>query len=123
MKTIALIFLGGGLGSALRYLFSVFGRKFLWDQFPFGTLIANLLSCLIVLLAMLFWLKADDHNALRNFLIIGFCGGLSTFSTFSLETFELFQRGQYISAAVNILISFTAALLIFYFGLKSASSI
>lgn len=97
------IFAGGGLGSIARYIVSRVSANYLIN-FPLGTLAANVISS--ILLGIFLGLSAGNLNhPWRNFFVIGFCGGFSTFSTFSNETFELFRVGSYYSAISNIFLN------------------
>ncbi len=106
MNHALLIFVGGGLGSLARY---GVGKVFLkWPSiFPFGTLTANILACLILgIFAGWATLKpADSINTYRAFVAIGFCGGFSTFSTFSNDTIQLIINNRITDALVNVIIS------------------
>lgn len=103
------IFLGGGLGSVARYGVSKATIFYLKSAFPWGTLGANLLSCVVMGLALgLFSGKLDANPAWKAMLVIGFCGGFSTFSTFSFETLELMRNGQMGFAIANVGISIVA---------------
>lgn len=105
------IFLGGGLGSLARFGVSQFSSP----SFPFGTLIANVLACVIMGLAIYsFSDKIETSPFFKHLIIIGFCGGFSTFSTFSFETFELFRNGNPTIAILNIVVNITFCLLVFY---------
>lgn len=95
MRHLLLIFAGGGLGSVARYLLGKWVSGFHQVNFPFGTLVVNVIACFILGLVI----GLSDHKQLlsadsRVFWAIGFCGGFSTFSTFSLETSQLFQQGM-----------------------------
>lgn len=111
MKAVMLVAIGGALGSVLRYLVSIVSKRFFLTEFPLGTWIANTIGCVLIgILAA--WLAAEtaQNQSLRLVLITGFCGGFTTFSTFSLETIQLIRSGQIWLAALYILASLIACL-------------
>ena len=107
MLNTLLIFLGAGFGGVSRYWVSNITYGFLGRQFPYGTLIVNVSGCF--LMGLLFVLTLERFNSmgapLRALLLIGLLGGYTTFSSFSIETVNLFENGAYLSAALNILCS------------------
>ena len=119
--TYLYIFLGGGLGSLARYLTSKASSQVFSTDFPLGTLISNLIACaLLAFLVFAFSTKQQEYEWIQPLLIIGFCGGYSTFSTFSNETFMLFDNGNSFLAIANILISVVVGVgLIFLIRSKS----
>ena len=104
--TYLYIFLGGGLGSLARYGVGKGVSVFMDSNFPLGTLFSNILAFAILALLVIGVNPQSEQNSwVQPFLIIGFCGGFSTFSTFSNETFQLFDQGNVVLAILNILIS------------------
>ncbi|MEH2513220.1 CrcB protein [Nitrobacteraceae bacterium AZCC 1564] len=97
---------GGATGSVLRYLVSIGSGKLFGSDFPWGTLIINVTgSFLIGTLVGLFATKWDLPQAARIFLLIGVCGGYTTFSTFSLDAWYLVERGESFSAVAYMIAS------------------
>jgi CrcB protein len=95
--------LGGALGSVARYLVGIGSGRLFGLGFPWGTLIINIAgSFLIGVFAELLALKWDLPQAGRVFLTVGICGGFTTFSTFSLDTYVLMERGEFWPAAAYI---------------------
>ena len=107
MLNTFLIFLGAGLGGVLRYWVSTSTYFFLDRDFPYGTLVVNVSGCLLMgfLFVVLFDRFTQLSTELRALLLIGFLGGYTTFSSFSIETLNLFENGQLLSASLNIILS------------------
>jgi CrcB protein len=114
LKQILLVGLGGGTGSILRFLASLLAAKTSNSfSFPVTTFVVNILGCLLIGLLVGISLKNNwlDVN-MKLLLITGFCGGFTTFSTFSLENFQLYQAGNYVSliayTLASVLVGFAA---------------
>lgn len=96
----AAVALGGALGSVGRYLVGIYFGRWLGTGFPWGTLFINVTgSFLIGALAEAFALRWDTSQTTRIFLVVGICGGYTTFSTFSLDVVTLIGRGEFLMAA------------------------
>ena len=107
-----LVFVGGGLGSVSRWGLSLALQPLL-PKFPLATLLANGLACMVMGALMGHQLAIGVVEQRRLLVAVGFCGGFSTFSTFTAETVQLWQGGQHSLAALNVLVS----LLVCFFGL------
>jgi len=114
-----LVFVGGGMGSLLRYGIAR-GMASYEFTFPHATLVANILSCIVLGFCVAWSLKGGVSDELKLFFMVGFCGGFSTFSTFSNETFSLFQNQHHAYAFLNILGSIAVCLVAIYIGMKIA---
>jgi CrcB protein len=106
-----IVFFGGGLGAALRHGVNLVAARALGTEFPYGTLIINILGSLAMgLIAEYFALKMGLPQRLRLFLTTGILGGFTTFSAFSLEAALLYERGQQMGAAVYVVASVVLAI-------------
>ena len=104
MTGFLLVFLGGGLGAALRHGVNLLSARGLGTAFPYATLIENVSGSLAMgLLAGYFAFKGDASQPMRLFLATGVLGGYTTFSAFSLDTVLLWQRGEAALAASYVL--------------------
>ncbi|MDG1333069.1 MAG: CrcB family protein [Crocinitomicaceae bacterium] len=114
--TYLYVFLGGGLGCLARFSLSQFVNHLIKSPFPFGTFMSNMLACTLLALFVLGAREYSDQNAwIQPLLIVGFCGGFSTFSAFSFESVQLIDQGNILVAALNIVISITVGIALIYF--------
>ena len=113
--TVVLVALGSALGGVCRYLVSLALNGS--GGFPYGTLAVNVVGSLAIG-ALTGWLAhgAGNAAAVRAFAVVGFCGGFTTFSTFSNETFRLLENNQWLSAAGYVGISVAAGLVAVFVG-------
>lgn len=90
-----IVFLGGGIGSMLRHAVNVASARALGTGFPYGTLTVNVTGSIVMgLLAGYFAFKGDAAQGWRLFLMTGILGGYTTFSAFSLDAINLYERGE-----------------------------
>lgn len=108
-----LVFLGGGFGSLCRYGIVVFfpANDLEQGHFPWATLTANILACLVLGGGMALAARNNMPKEYSLLLLTGFCGGFSTFSTFSAELLRLFEAGYYLIGAAYIGLSLLAGIL------------
>ena len=95
LKSIILVFFGGGIGSLFRFIVTKYSNKNL-ISFPIGTSISNLVGCFIIGLLIAYCDRNDiPKKDVFLFISVGFCGGLTTFSTFMLDIFEMLKNENY----------------------------
>lgn len=119
MINTILIFLGAGFGGVFRYWVS---NSIYWlagRQFPYGTLVVNVSGCFLMGLLFVLILERFDGIGpqLRSLLLIGFLGGYTTFSSFSIETLNLFENGAWFSATLNICLSVILCMVAAWLGM------
>ena len=115
---------GGFFGAMLRYGISGLVQKHLlaMSTFPYGTLVVNIIGCLMIGLLMgLVEARQLFMPEFRNFAVVGLLGGFTTFSTFGFETFKLAQDGEWLPAAFNVGVHIIACLTAVWFGYSLAS--
>ncbi|MDC0230447.1 fluoride efflux transporter CrcB [Aureispira] len=118
MLNVLAVFTGGGLGSLCRYAFGLYLPS---ASFPFATLLANICACFILGCMTGYLLKNSMANHLQLLIGTGFCGGFSTFSTFSKETLELGQNTFNFANVSYIILSLALGILAVFWGMAISS--
>ena len=118
MPPLLLVMVGGAIGAGFRYHLSRIALQFMGPGFPWGTWIANLLGGLLMgVLAGTLAREVDGGEPLRLFLGVGVLGGFTTFSAFSLETYNMLVRGDYMMAVAYAISSVTGAIVLLFLGI------
>ena len=105
---VVLVLIGGAVGSMWRYWWSGFVARRCGEIFPFGTLVVNLVGSILIGLSAGLLAHVSNSSiatALQQLLVVGICGGLTTFSSFSLQTYSLITDGRWLAALSNIVFS------------------
>ena len=113
------IFIGGGLGSLARWWVSGFIAQRFGETFPWGTLLVNVSGSFVI--GLFATLTGPDGRwmapaSFRQFFMLGICGGYTTFSSFSLQTLNLVEDGQWFRAAANTVLSVVLCLIGVWLG-------
>ena len=118
IKEIIAVFVGGGIGSLLRFLINKIEWLSIYN-FNYSTLISNVLGCLILGLAVGYFLKNNNHNSITFiFLTVGLCGGFTTFSAFSIENLNIIQNGEFLKFFTYVITSLLSGILSVYAGIN-----
>jgi CrcB protein len=113
-----LIALGGAIGTAIRYLTSLLAARWFGAEFPYGTLIVNLVGAFVIgVVQQIGTATLLIPDNLRLFITTGMMGGLTTYSTFSYETVQLMEVGSWHQAWINIVVTTTICLSLCFLGI------
>ncbi len=118
MLNLLAVFVGGGLGSLCRY---ALGFLLPNDNFPMATLAANIFACFILGFLTVFFVKNQLSDQWKLLLGTGFCGGFSTFSTFSKELTVLERSGEQYTALIYLVLSLFLGIIAVYVGMLFAN--
>ena len=111
------IFIGGGLGATLRYFIcKILSNKFLILNFPLGILISNLLGCFFIGFLSYYLLEMRASNHLKLFLLTGFLGGLTTFSSYAFDSLRFLYQGKESLFFLNIFFNNFFGILLTFLG-------
>jgi CrcB protein len=114
--TVALVLLGGAVGAPLRYLTDLLIQARHDTFFPWGTFTVNVAGSLVLGITAASASLGDAPSWVQTLVGTGFCGALTTFSTFGFETYRLVEDGSWLEAAVNVLASLAAGAVAFLAG-------
>ena len=116
MKSFLLVFLGGGLGSGLRYLVTISMNQYS-KVLPFGTFAVNMIGCLLIGLVLGYAQKENTLTSNQTLLLAtGFCGGFTTFSAFASENLELIRNGELFNFSIYAIGSVFVGMLLILIG-------
>jgi len=123
MFNAALVGVGGFIGAIFRYGLSGFvQRSATFAAFPYGTLVVNMLGCLLIGIAVgAMESRQMFHPELRSFVLVGVLGGFTTYSTFGLETFALLRDADFLRAISNVAIHVVLGLALIWIGYSVVS--
>jgi len=117
MKQLLLVFIGGGIGSVLRYVLGKYLNSY-QTGIPYGTFIANILGSLLI--GIILGLAAKNNSISQNHTLLlatGFCGGFTTFSAFAYENHIFLKAGDFTSFAIYTITSFVVGFLAVFLGM------
>lgn len=118
------VFIGGGLGAALRHGINRASLAYCASAFPYNTLIVNIFGCLLMgVLAELFLAKGGGSQEFRLFLTTGFLGGFTTFSAFSLDAALMWQRSDYATLSTYVGASVLLSIGALFFGMAAVRAL
>lgn len=123
LRLILAVGIGGAIGSMLRYAITYWMQWYHLTAFPLATLLINTSGSFLLGFLLSFWVASNAPSGeLRVMLTIGFCGGFTTFSTFSYDTVRLLQSGSYRDASLNVALNVGLSIAAVFAGFAVARS-
>lgn len=120
LRNLLFVGLGGAVGSILRYLISLYAGRYLSENFPWGTFLANFAGCFVIgMLIGYFDRQQLAQPDMKLLLLTGFCGGFTTFSAFAAENVRMLIGGHVFNALLYICISVFICLIAVWAGMKT----
>ena len=110
--------LGGAMGASIRYMVTLWSLERLGSGYPYGTLMVNLVGCLMIGTLSVIVGALPGHEWLKALLVTGFLGALTTFSTFAHETWADLEAGRLLVPALNVVISVILGFALVALGLR-----
>lgn len=121
MLGIVLVAIGGGIGAVTRYLTSNWAAARFGAEFPWGTLLVNVVGCFLIGTFMIMFTERFTISSYwRLFFAVGFLGGLTTFSSFSYETLRLVQEADIMQAFYNVGLNLVIGFIATWLGMNVA---
>ncbi len=116
IKNLILVFIGGGLGSSLRYVISRYLNA--GHLIPYGTFLVNVVGSLLLGIILGWAIKSNSLNSPGHLILAtGFCGGFTTFSTFSFENYSLLRSGEFLTFSIYFFSSLLLGILAIFLGI------
>tara|TARA_B110000014_G_scaffold227467_1_gene187301 strand:- start:104 stop:481 length:378 start_codon:yes stop_codon:yes gene_type:complete len=123
MNIIILVAFGGALGSVIRYSVDVFCKRLSFSSIPIGTIIVNIIGSFLIGYTMQYLLSRNiASEEYKRFVMTGFLGGLTTFSSFSLEILQMVQEEKFVLAVCYVFLSIAIGLFAVSLGISIASN-